>query len=78
MLSCFQGIGANCGPSLVDQGVSEADKVEIVRLHNELRARIANGLARGSAAPLPPAANMMQLTWDNEVLKCYFFKAFMS
>ncbi len=47
--------------------MSEGNKVEIVRLHNELRANVANGQFRGGAVSFPPASDMMQLTWDNEV-----------
>ena len=52
---------------MIDQGVSEGNKVEIVRLHNELRANVANGQFRGGAVSFPPASDMIQLTWDNEV-----------
>jgi hypothetical protein len=56
---------------LIDQGISEGNKVEIVRLHNELRANLANGQLRGGAASFPPASDMLQLTWDNEVFNIF-------
>jgi len=48
--------------------VTAADKKLIVDLHNQMRRRVAKGLEwRGSPGPQPPAANMRQLQWDDEL-----------
>jgi hypothetical protein len=42
--------------------VSAAERSEIVRVHNEFRAVIANGLeAFGKPGPQPPAADMEEM-----------------
>ncbi|XP_047739148.1 uncharacterized protein LOC108672202 [Hyalella azteca] len=49
-------------------GVSGRDAELILRTHNKFRAHVASGLEmKGTAGPQPPAANMMQLVWDDEL-----------
>jgi hypothetical protein len=63
-------VGPSCG-QVLGRGVSEAEKSEVVRLHNQLRAKVANGLeVSGLAGPQPPAADMLELVWDEEVCFC--------
>ena len=48
----------------------QADKDEIVKKHNELRARVANGeetLGQPTGTGQPKAANMRQLVWNDEL-----------
>jgi len=47
------------------KGVSEADKKAILKIHNELRAKIANG----NEKEFPTAANMLELEWDDHLAK---------
>ena len=43
-------------------GLTAAEKSQILRLHNEYRATLANGLERrGKPGPQPPAADMQQM-----------------
>lgn len=43
-------------------GVSKAEQAEIVRVHNEFRARVANGQERrGRPGPQPSAADMEEM-----------------
>ncbi|XP_071550542.1 venom allergen 5-like [Panulirus ornatus] len=59
--------GQACGQVLT-MGVGSQGKAEAVRVHNELRARVAGGReARGRPGPQPPAADMMMLEWDEEL-----------
>ena len=44
----------------------QSEKEHIVKLHNELRSKVANGKEeRGIDGPQPRAANMRQLVWSN-------------
>ena len=48
----------------------QADKDSIVKKHNELRARVANGeetLGQPKGTGQPKAANMRQLVWNDEL-----------
>jgi hypothetical protein len=69
----FQGVKTSeaCG-RVVQQGVSDNEERELIlRLHNQLRAKIANGLEeRGDPGPQPTAANMMEMVRN----KCQFHK----
>uniref|UniRef100_A0A293N5X7 Venom allergen 5 n=1 Tax=Ornithodoros erraticus TaxID=265619 RepID=A0A293N5X7_ORNER len=47
----------------IDSGVSAGDKKVILETHNRLRSQIASGKVPG----YPPATNMYQLEWDNEL-----------
>ncbi|GIY00508.1 hypothetical protein CEXT_627681 [Caerostris extrusa] len=52
---------------LLDTGVTNADKQQlVVKLHNEYRQKVATGQERG-AGGMPPAANMLEMVWDNEL-----------
>lgn len=56
-----QGYGAKCG-QVLSSGTTEQDIQEILKVHNELRAKLANGLEkRGKPGPQPPAADMEQM-----------------
>lgn len=48
---------------LIKTGVSEDEKNEILKIHNDFRAE----LAKGQKPPLPPAANVMKMVWDDEL-----------
>ncbi|XP_014228227.1 venom allergen 5-like [Trichogramma pretiosum] len=61
------GPSANC-TDLIAYGLLEAEKQSIVKLHNQLRQRVAQGLeTRGSPGPQPAARYMPDLVWDNEL-----------
>ena len=50
-----------CGKTL-ERGLSKSEQDTVVRLHNEKRARVANGKeSKGRGGPQPSAANMMEL-----------------
>ncbi len=56
-----------CGTPL-GRGLTASEKAEVVNLHNKLRAKVANGQeTRGQTGPQPPAADMLELVWDDEV-----------
>nr|ACO10210.1 Venom allergen 5.02 precursor [Caligus rogercresseyi] len=61
-------ISASCG-NVTYRGIKDqGEKNIIVQIHNELRSKIANGLEeRGDPGPMPSAANMIELTWDEEL-----------
>ncbi|CAL4105626.1 unnamed protein product, partial [Meganyctiphanes norvegica] len=51
-------------------GVSEEDIYIILELHNLLRSKIARGEEkRGRPGPQPPAANMKELKWNNDLAR---------
>lgn len=59
--------GANCVPPTCD-GVNATYQQQIVNLHNDLRRRVAQGSETlGAPGPQPPAANMQEFTWDDEL-----------
>ena len=44
----------------------QSEKEHIVKLHNELRSKVANGKEdRGIDGPQPRATNMRELVWSN-------------
>ena len=44
------------------------EKRIVVDIHNRYRSRVASGQeARGAPGPQRPAANMLELTWDDEL-----------
>ncbi|XP_047499107.1 venom allergen 5-like, partial [Penaeus chinensis] len=48
--------------------LSEEEKEQILQLHNELRAKVARGEElRGAPGPQPPAADMRELVWNDEL-----------
>ena len=64
---CLQGVSPRCG-NPVGRGLSQAEKNEVVSMHNKLRSKVANGLEkRGSNGPQPSASDMSELVWDDEV-----------
>ena len=64
----FQGIGASCNGGFVARGLSESEKAAALDLHNKLRSKVALGQeTRGTTGPQPPAADMRQLAWDDEL-----------
>ena len=57
----LQGYGPKCS-KVLGSGLTAAEKSQILRLHNEYRATLANGLERrGKPGPQPPAADMQQM-----------------
>ena len=57
----MQGYGKKCSKVLGSQ-LGAGEKEEIMRIHNELRAKLANGKERrGRPGPQPPAADMEQM-----------------
>ncbi|XP_040583926.1 uncharacterized protein [Lepeophtheirus salmonis] len=61
-------ISSSCGNVTYRGILDQEEKNIIVQIHNELRAKIANGLeSRGSPGPQPSAANMIELAWDGEL-----------
>ena len=64
----LQGIGASCNGGLIARGLTESEKAAALDLHNKLRSKVALGQeARGTTGPQPPAADMRQLAWDDEL-----------
>jgi len=45
------------------ESLTEEERAELVKFHNDLRRRIAKGEEPGQ----PPAANMMEMVWDEEM-----------
>jgi len=64
-----EGFGPKCGsPKGLARGISQSDIKEILQVHNQWRAKVANGLVtRGIPGPQPPAADMEQMEWDDEL-----------
>ena len=69
ILLFIQGYGPQCGsPKGLSRGVSENEMREILRVHNQWRAKIANGqVTRGRPGPQPPAADMEQMVILNSI-----------
>jgi len=67
----YTGIGRSCGSGgVISNGIGEAEKSQILDLHNQLRSNVAIGLElRGRPGPQKSASNMMQLTWDPELAR---------
>ncbi|CAK9795288.1 Venom allergen 3 [Anthophora plagiata] len=56
-----------CG-KVIATGFTNAEKNEMVKSHNDLRSRVANGLEkRGNPGPQPPAKNMQHIVWDDAI-----------
>nr|CAD7425472.1 unnamed protein product [Timema monikensis] len=61
------GVSERCG-KLIKQGLDQSEKNSIVDTHNMLRNKVALGEEKkGRPGPQPPAANMMKLSWDEEL-----------
>jgi len=66
----YQGIGKSCNGEALKRGVNTIEKFKILKVHNKLRAKIANGEEkRGKPGPQPPASNMRKMEWDEELAK---------
>ena len=68
----FCGVNTDqCGSQICVLGItSDEDQAAIVNKHNELRRKVAKGEEnRGVTGAQPPAANMNELVWDDEVAK---------
>ncbi|EFX86988.1 hypothetical protein DAPPUDRAFT_312473 [Daphnia pulex] len=61
--------GDACQPAYPDKSiVTDADIVTILAAHNDYRRKIAQGLeTQGNPGPQPPASNMRELKWDQEL-----------
>jgi len=62
----------NCGSgnTVISQGVSQGEAVNILHLHNQLRSKIASGKEWGGRpGPQPPASNMKIMEWDDELAR---------
>ncbi|XP_019866649.1 scoloptoxin SSD976 isoform X2 [Aethina tumida] len=55
--------GYGCTGRTMLSGVSDYEKQVILDMHNKMRQLVANGQVGGQ----PPAANMMEMKWDNEL-----------
>ncbi|CAH0559018.1 unnamed protein product [Brassicogethes aeneus] len=55
--------GFGCRGRVMLNGVSEYEKQIILDMHNKMRQSVALGHVGGQ----PPAANMMEMKWDNEL-----------
>ncbi|XP_046404728.1 venom allergen 5-like [Ischnura elegans] len=53
------------GISLLSNQLSCGDKQLIVSMHNQMRQRVANGQVPGQ----PPASNMKEMVWDEELAR---------
>ncbi|XP_023246572.1 venom allergen 3-like [Copidosoma floridanum] len=63
---------ANKCARLISSGLSQDEKNRIVKLHNQLRQKVASGKeVRGAPGPQPPTATrkMANLVWDNEIAR---------
>ncbi|XP_043244530.1 venom allergen 5.02-like [Amphibalanus amphitrite] len=57
----------SCG-RLLTSGLGADQRRLVVTLHNELRSRVAMGQERaGAPGPQPPAADMIQMVWDDQL-----------
>jgi len=62
----FRGLGRRCGGGgPIERGLSENEKRALVSAHNQLRGKVASGSE--SRGRQPPAADMMEMTWDDEL-----------
>ncbi|EFX86985.1 hypothetical protein DAPPUDRAFT_312470 [Daphnia pulex] len=61
--------GKACKPAYPTKStVTDADIVTILKLHNDYRRKVAQGLeTQGNPGPQPPASNMRELKWDPEL-----------
>ena len=69
-LIVIQNPDQRCG-SILERGLSKSEQDTVVRLHNEMRAKVANGKeSKGRGGPQPSAANMMELVWSASCSAC--------
>ncbi|CAL7938014.1 unnamed protein product [Xylocopa violacea] len=60
---------AECG-SIASMGLSDFEKLELVRVHNHYRWYVAQGLEQaGKPGPQPGAKNMQIMVWDNNLAR---------
>nr|A9QQ26.1 RecName: Full=Venom allergen 5; AltName: Full=Antigen 5; Flags: Precursor [Lycosa singoriensis]ABX75373.1 venom allergen [Lycosa singoriensis] len=59
-------VGVCCSCAKYRRGVSPWLKKELVRLHNNLRSKVAGGKSH-SVDHLPRATNMLEMVWDDEL-----------
>ena len=60
----IQNPDPRCG-SILERGLSKSEQDTVVQIHNEMRAKVANGKeSQGRGGPQPSAANMMELVWS--------------
>ncbi|KFM60493.1 Venom allergen 5, partial [Stegodyphus mimosarum] len=52
--------------NILERGVGAGDRMKILKLHNDYRVRVAAG-QETEAGGLPPAANMLEMVWDDEL-----------
>uniref|UniRef100_A0A2D0PCB9 U10-Eretoxin-Ek1ar_1 n=1 Tax=Eresus cinnaberinus TaxID=175337 RepID=A0A2D0PCB9_ERECI len=52
--------------NILQRGVGAGDRMKILKLHNDYRAKVAAG-QETEAGGLPPAANMLEMVWDDEL-----------
>merc|ERR1712012_166653 len=57
------GLAGTCGSLRRNAGVTEEGKVLLLKIHNEVRNKVALGEEHGQ----PPAADMRKLVWDEEL-----------
>ncbi|KAL7297324.1 hypothetical protein TKK_0009719 [Trichogramma kaykai] len=58
---------SRCNKILID-GLTDAEKEEILKYHNEIRQKVAAGEeTRGDPGPQPAAREIPPLTWDDEL-----------
>jgi len=65
MLLYAGGPSEECAKSTVFRGLNEAEKNLIVKVHNELRQKVASG--QETHGNQPGASNMMKLVWNDEI-----------
>ena len=62
-----QSTSPRCGTP-ISSGFPDTARSAMVEAHNVLRSRVATGAeTRGSPGPQPPAADMKELVWDDEL-----------
>jgi len=66
-ISAHDGHSPACG-EVITSGVSSEESDIIVTVHNEFRQKVASGLEKdGSPGPQPPASDMLEMSWDEEL-----------
>nr|P35760.1 RecName: Full=Venom allergen 5; AltName: Full=Allergen Ves m V; AltName: Full=Antigen 5; Short=Ag5; AltName: Full=Cysteine-rich venom protein; Short=CRVP; AltName: Allergen=Ves m 5 [Vespula maculifrons] len=65
----YGSLKPNCGnKKVVSYGLTKQEKQDILKEHNDFRQKIARGLeTRGNPGPQPPAKNMKNLVWSDEL-----------
>jgi len=64
----YKGAGPACNGQPLARGVSKQEIQQILEVHNRYRSLIARGdERRGKPGPQPPAADMKQMIWDEEL-----------